>query len=87
MEENLEEALRILINGEGVKIRPESSEEEIETDDKIDMNNKQDFQELLSRALEKYLSAQENIKAGNWAGFGEDLNELGDILTKLNEME
>lgn len=87
MEENLEEALRILINGEGVKIRPESSEEEIETDDKIDKNNKQDFQELLSRALEKYLSAQENIKAGNWAGFGEDLNELGDILTKLNEME
>ncbi len=37
------------------------------------------------RALELYLKAQEKIKKGDWAGYGEAVKELGKVLEKINK--
>jgi uncharacterized membrane protein (UPF0182 family) len=42
--------------------------------------------ELAQQAREHYLEAQERLKAGDWAGWGEELRRMEDILTRLVEL-
>ncbi len=44
-------------------------------------------EDLVSGALLAYNRAQEALKAGNWAEFGEQLKALEEILNRLNEEE
>ncbi len=51
---------------------------------KIETKTK-DVKELVKESIETYNKAIEEIKKGNWSGFGEMLNKLGRILNQLNE--
>jgi len=41
-------------------------------------------QELIKSAQDHYNQAQERLKAGDWAGFGDELKKLGADLNSLN---
>ena len=69
MRPTLDEAL-IAVFGEEAK--PEVVEEEC-------------VQDLVKLSVELYNLAMEEAKAGNWSGFGEALEKLGDVLNKLNQ--
>ncbi len=42
--------------------------------------------ELTTQALELYQEAQESLQEGNWASYGELLEELEDVLVRINEI-
>jgi hypothetical protein len=44
----------------------------------------EDLRSLTSRSIELYEKALEEIKKGNWSGFGEMLDKLGEILRRIN---
>jgi uncharacterized membrane protein (UPF0182 family) len=41
---------------------------------------------LVAEARQHYEQAQENLKAGDWAGFGEELDAVEEVLQKLAEL-
>lgn len=43
--------------------------------------------DLATQALELYQSAQENLRAGNWTEYGEDIDLLEEILMKINDID
>ncbi len=69
MRPTLDEAL-IAVFGEEVK--PEVVEEE-------------SVQDLVKLSVELYNLAMGEAKAGNWSGFGDAIERLGDVLSKLNQ--
>jgi len=69
MRPTLDEAL-IAVFGEEAK--PEVVEEE-------------SVQDLVRLSVDLYNRAMEEAKAGNWSGFGEAIEKLGDVLSKLNQ--
>ncbi|MDF0591361.1 UPF0182 family membrane protein [Candidatus Methanocrinis natronophilus] len=42
-------------------------------------------EELIERAGSYYRSAQEELRAGNWAGYGEEIERLGEVIRALEE--
>ena len=42
--------------------------------------------ELAELAQEHYLKAQEHLKAGDWAGWGEELEKMAEVLNRLVEL-
>jgi len=44
------------------------------------------MRELIKQAQEHYNKAQENLKAGDWAGWGEELGKMQAILNELAEL-
>ncbi|HHY94968.1 MAG TPA: UPF0182 family protein [Firmicutes bacterium] len=42
--------------------------------------------QLVARARELYLQAEQRVKAGDWAGYGQTIRELGDVLQRLQTM-
>lgn len=46
-----------------------------------------DIPGLVKRANELWLEAQERIKNGDWAGYGEVLQELGKVLEELQQLQ
>ncbi len=70
MRPTLDESL-IAVFGEEAK-KPEVVEEE-------------DVQDLVKQLVELYNKAMEEAGAGNWIGFGEYLEKLGDTISKLNQ--
>ncbi|MBC7240575.1 MAG: UPF0182 family protein, partial [Chloroflexi bacterium] len=42
--------------------------------------------ELVRRANELYRTAEERLRAGDWAGYGQALRELGEVLGRLQAM-
>ena len=42
-------------------------------------------EELIERAGSHYRSAQEELRAGNWAGYGEEIERLGEVIRALEE--
>lgn len=73
MEENLELALQRLFGG---RITPASRGRE-STDDRASLN------ELAKEAVQAYERLNELLRQGNWAGYGEELKKLGQILKKM----
>ena len=41
---------------------------------------------LVAEARQHYEKAQENLKAGDWAGFGEEWDAMEEVLQKLAEL-
>ena len=41
--------------------------------------------ELIGEAGSLYRSAQEELRAGNWSGYGEDIDRLGEVIRNLEE--
>lgn len=83
MRENLEEALKDLFLKSG-QVEGKAGEREItEIGDTI--NDRQ--ADLARKALELYEEAERSIQSGNWAKYGEKINELKEILIKMLQME
>jgi len=40
---------------------------------------------VANRALEHYTRSQEYLRQGNWAGFGEELKKLEDLLKEMQK--
>ncbi len=91
MRETLEESIKAIFGlGEAIvetEIDDEMLEDETledgvrdETDDLLPTT----IDELTSKALEAYQNAQESLKNGNWAEYGQYITELEDILTRLS---
>jgi hypothetical protein len=45
-----------------------------------------DIAELVEQARQHYEKAQENLKAGDWAGFGEEWDSMEEVLNRLAEL-
>ena len=45
-----------------------------------------DIANLISQAQQHYEQAQENLKAGDWAGYGREIDALQAVLDKLTEL-
>jgi uncharacterized membrane protein (UPF0182 family) len=73
MEENLELGLQRLFGG---RITPASRDRE-STDGRASLN------ELAKEAVQAYERLNELLRQGNWAGYGEELKKLGQILKKM----
>ncbi len=73
MEENLELGLQRLFGG---RIAPAYRDRE-STDDRAPLN------ELAKEAVQAYERLNELLRQGNWAGYGEELKKLGQILKKM----
>ncbi|HID43412.1 MAG TPA: UPF0182 family protein, partial [Archaeoglobaceae archaeon] len=43
------------------------------------------MQDLVKQSVELYNRAMEEARAGNWSGYGEATERLGDVLNKLNQ--
>ena len=70
MRPTLDEAL-IAVFGEEVEPLPDRVAEE-------------DTPGLVRSSIDLYNRAMEEAKAGNWSGFGEAIEELGEVLDRLN---
>ena len=42
--------------------------------------------DLVEQARDHYEKAQENLKAGDWAGFGEEWDAMEEVLQRLAEL-
>ncbi|MEW6189510.1 MAG: UPF0182 family protein [Actinomycetota bacterium] len=75
MEENLETTLRVIFGEREVpreRIKPPQEEE-------------LPIGKLIDAAITHFNEAQERLKAGDWAGFGEEIKKLENYLKKLEE--
>jgi uncharacterized membrane protein (UPF0182 family) len=73
MEETLEQSLQRIFGGRGRRETTQVAMPEVTKGEKG----------LASRALEHYMRAQESLRQGNWAGFGEELKRLEAILKEI----
>lgn len=74
MAETVEEGLNQLL---GTTVQPIPGEEDVV----------RDIPGLVKRANELWLEAQERIRNGDWAGYGEVLEELGRVLEELQQLQ
>jgi uncharacterized membrane protein (UPF0182 family) len=73
MEENLELGLQQLFGGRlGSSLRAKETGDE-----------KTPLDQLAKEAAQTYERLNEQIRQGNWAGYGEELKKLGQILNKM----
>jgi len=75
MESTLQDALAAIF-----EVEPERPEKPAEPDERLSMK------ELIQRANELFLRAQERQRQGDWAGYGELLDELEEVLNRLSQM-
>jgi uncharacterized membrane protein (UPF0182 family) len=73
MEENLELGLKRLFGG---RITPASRGKE-------SIDDRASFNELAKEAVQTYERLNELLRQGNWAGYGEEMKKLGQILKKM----
>jgi uncharacterized membrane protein (UPF0182 family) len=74
MEETLEEALAMVF-----EFAPEAAPEAAGRGDDLSTA------ELIGEAGTLYRSAQEELRAGNWSGYGEYIDRLGEVIRALEE--
>lgn len=80
MASTLDQALYSIFGDvEEVEVEPEQQE------DRVDYTT-QSIKELTEEALNIYREAQESLKEGEWAQYGELLDQLEDVLINLNEL-
>jgi len=80
MEENLELALQQVFGGELIreKVAPKVAVAAVPPKEKAD-------QQIAGEALGHYRKAQELLRQGNWAGYGEELKKMEDALRTLEK--
>jgi len=76
MEETLEEALAMIF-----EFAPEAAPRTAAAGERVDLS----AAELIGEAGTLYRSAQEELRAGNWSGYGEDIDRLGEVIRALEE--
>jgi uncharacterized membrane protein (UPF0182 family) len=76
MGEDLQESLQMLVEG---RI---STEEDTEQETEVPTTAK----ELAQQALDHYNRAQEYLADGDWAGYGEEIDKMEEILNQLNQV-
>jgi hypothetical protein len=76
MEENLELGLQRLFGG---RITTPSGEKEKEP-----LDSRASLNQLAKEAMQTYDRLNEMLRQGNWAGYGEELKHLGQILKKMS---
>jgi hypothetical protein len=54
------------------------------TEEEVSEEVTEDLPSLVQKSLDLYEKAMKEIKSGNWSGFGDMLQKLGDVLQKLN---
>jgi uncharacterized membrane protein (UPF0182 family) len=83
METTLEESLRVIFGAElpptEVIIEPPPAEEPEEP-------VVAGIADLIERAIEHYNNAQQYLKAGDWSGYGQELDALKEVLDELAEV-
>jgi uncharacterized membrane protein (UPF0182 family) len=77
MQDTLEESLAVIFGAAAPDITPTPPAETEPIEDKTQS-------ELAEEALEHYRLAQEHLKDGDWASYGEELRKLEAILNQLN---
>jgi uncharacterized membrane protein (UPF0182 family) len=75
MEENLELALQRIFGGRVTREATSVAAPELARGDRT----------VANRALEHYTRSQEYLRQGNWAGFGEELKKLEDLLKEMQK--
>jgi hypothetical protein len=81
MKESFDEALKAIFG----LVEPVDIEED-EDIDTVEDEAPASIKKLTSRALELYQNARESAQNGDWASYGEYLDELEDILERLNNL-
>jgi uncharacterized membrane protein (UPF0182 family) len=76
MEETLEEALAMVF-----EFAPEAAPRAAAAGEREDLSTA----ELIGQAGTLYRSAQEELRAGNWSGYGEEIDRLGEVIMALEE--
>lgn len=77
MKENLASALAAIF--EEVQLPPELPKKTVAREEM----QKRSIQELAVSALDQYKAAQEHLKAGDWAGYGQALDKMERMLEEL----
>jgi len=75
MEPTLQDALAAIF-----EVEPQRVEKPVEPEERLSMK------ELIKRANELFLRAQERQRQGDWAGYGELLDKLEEVLNRLSQM-
>jgi len=78
MEPSLDQAL-IKLFGEGRPDAPDAPDKPVTGEPETGVT----LQELAKQARQYYDQAEQRLKDGDWAGYGESLDKLNDILSKL----
>lgn len=80
MAETLEEALAAIFGLVG-EVAPQSGAVVLISEMRDDLSTA----ELIGEAGSLYRSAQEELRAGNWSGYGQRIERLGDVIAALEE--
>jgi uncharacterized protein len=78
MEQNLDLALQKLFGGEIIKEQGPGGAQEINTTGPM-----QTDRQMAVEALSHYRKSQELLRQGNWAGYGEELRKMDDLLRTI----
>ena len=79
MEENLELSIQRIFGGELLK------EKEIQKAVAVEPQPQRSERSLAIEALNHYRKAQENLRQGNWSGYGEELQKMSDLLKTIEK--
>jgi len=82
MEPSLEESLAAIFGAEALPTEPVEPPAPVEPGEPVTP----DIADLIAEAQEHYNKAQQYLQAGDWAGYGEELDALEAVLTQLAEL-
>jgi hypothetical protein len=77
MEQNLEIGLRRLFGGKIALDKPDKVTGEVDVSGSIER--------LAREARSTFESAQESLRRGDWQGYGEQMEKLGQILRRISK--
>lgn len=87
MKENFQKAIEALFNEDETLIDTGIEEFIPEEADGRTTPLSDNISDLSSRALQLYQNAQENLQNGNWSAYGDDIQQLEEILTRMNNLQ
>jgi uncharacterized membrane protein (UPF0182 family) len=82
MEASLDEAL-IKLFGQGIPAAPETGKSTTPTSS---ANTSNSVKDLAQQARQYYDQANQLLREGDWAGYGENINKLNDVIKRLEEV-
>ena len=92
MERTFEECITAIFGAEAppaeivVELPPSEEPEEVEEVEEVEVTVVADIANLIEEAQQHYEQAQQYLKAGDWASYGEELDALKVVLDRLEEL-